>query len=150
VLFSRPWVKCYAFGGMKRRRRKKELGWYYVGRLFSIGTVLRPRQPQAVAYYIILRTQWEGYDRGWQLSLGCNTVLSQVIHFFAKTGRCLRLDGARSLKWVPLMPPVNIVAEVWVLGVFNNAAEGLLITILKGSDGDQTSRHALGGEVLDT
>jgi len=48
------------------------------------------------------------------------------------------------------MPLVNIVAEVWVLGVFNNAAECLLITILKGSDGDQTSHHALGGEVLDT
>jgi len=48
------------------------------------------------------------------------------------------------------MPPVDIVAEGWVLGVYNNAAECLLITICKGSDGDQTSRHALGGEALDT
>jgi len=33
-----------------------------------------------------------------------STVLSRVIRFFAKTGRYLKLDGARSLKWVPSMP----------------------------------------------
>ena len=55
-----------------------------------------------------------------------------------KTGLCWRLDGALSLKWAPWMTPMDIVAEGWVLGVYNNAAECLLIPICKGWDGDQT------------
>ena len=37
-------------------------------------------------------------------SLTYDTVFSEFIRFFAKTWRCLRLGGAWSLKWAPLLP----------------------------------------------